>query len=131
MGEHVVSSMVIVAAPDVAVEDRHAVGTAMRGGVAIEVVVEDGFDGAVGPGADVERPCRGRLHPLRAEGFDQPDDAEAGPEALLRMGPFFQDQVAQRRRRRPDQGGIAPDTIDCPVGVTPMSPTGFEPVLSP
>jgi len=27
MGEHVVSSMVIVAAPDIAMEDRHAVST--------------------------------------------------------------------------------------------------------
>jgi len=80
-------------------KDRRAVGATVRGGMAIEIVVEDGFDGAVGPGADVERPRRGRFHPLRAEDFDQPDDAEAGPEALLRMGSFFQDQVAQRRGR--------------------------------
>lgn len=83
----------------------------MRGGVATEVVVEDGFDGTVGPGADVERLRCGRFDPLRAEGFDPPDDAEAGPEALLWIGVFFQDQVAQRRRRRSDQGGVAPDAL--------------------
>ncbi len=83
-------------------EDRHGVLAALRGGVAIELVVEDGFDGAIGAGADIERPRRGRFHPVRSEGFDQPDDAEAGAEALLGMRSFFQDQIAQRRRRRPD-----------------------------
>jgi hypothetical protein len=75
-------------------EDRHAVRAAVRGGVAIEIVVEDRSDGAIGPCTDVERPGGGRLDPRRAEGFDQPNDAEAGPEALFRMRPFFQDQIA-------------------------------------
>lgn len=43
-------------------ENRHADGAAMRGGVVIEVVIEDGFDGAVGPGADVESSGGDRLH---------------------------------------------------------------------
>jgi hypothetical protein len=111
MGEHVVSSMVIAPAPDIAMEDRHAVRAAVRG-VAIKIVVEDRSDGAIGPCADVERPGRGCFHPLRAEGFDQPNNAEAGPEALFRMRPFFQDQIAQCCGRWPDRGRVATDALD-------------------
>jgi hypothetical protein len=71
-------------------EDRHAIRSAVRGGVAIKVGVEDGSHRAVGSGADIERSHRGCFHPQRAEGFDQPNDSEAGPEALFRMRPFFQ-----------------------------------------
>ena len=102
-------------------QDRHGVRTALLGGVAIEVVVEDGLDRAVGPGADIERPRRGRLDPVGAERLDQPHDAETGAEALFGMGSFFQDQIAKRRGRRPDRGGVAPDALDRPVGVAPMA----------
>ena len=37
------------------------------------------------------------------------------------MGPTFQDEFAQRRRCRPDDGGVAADTIDGPVGVAAMA----------
>ena len=55
MGEHVVSSMVIARAADIGMEDRHAVRAALSGGVAVQIVVEDRSDGAVGPGADIKR----------------------------------------------------------------------------
>ena len=121
MGEHVVSSMVVARAADIGVEDRHAVRAARLGGVAIEIVVEDGFDRAVGPRADIERPRRGRLDPLGAERLDQPDDAETGSKALFGMGALVQDQLAQRRGRRADHGGVAPDALDRPVGVAPVA----------
>jgi hypothetical protein len=44
MGKHVVSSMIVAAAPYVAMKDRHAVRFAAVGSMAIEIVVEDGFD---------------------------------------------------------------------------------------
>jgi len=44
-------------------EDRHAVGGVLCCGVAIEIVVEDEFDGAVGAGRDVECRVDGRFHP--------------------------------------------------------------------
>ena len=77
-------------------EDRHAVRGAPLRGVAIEIVVEDGFDRAVGPRADLEGARGGRLDALGAERLDQPDDAETGAEALLGMRPVLQDQLAQR-----------------------------------
>ena len=58
---------------------------------------------------------------MRAERFDQPHNAETRPEALFGVRALLQDQLAQRRGRRADRGGIAPDTIDRPVGVTPMA----------
>ena len=61
--------MVIARAADVGMEDRHAVRGALMGGLAIEIVVEDGFDRAVGPGADLERPRRGGLDPLAPKGL--------------------------------------------------------------
>src|SRR5260370_29823717 len=121
MAEHVVSSMVIARAADVGMEDRHAVRGALLGGVAIEIVVEDGLDRSVGPGADIEGPRRGGLDALRAERLDQADDTETRPEALFGVRALVQDQLAQRRTGWPDRGGIAPDAVDRPVGVTAMA----------
>jgi hypothetical protein len=78
------------------------VWAALGGGLAIEVVDEDGFDRAGGPCADLQRPQAGRLDPFPAIGFDQPDDAQAGAEALLGMTAVLQDQIAQHGRGRTD-----------------------------
>src|SRR5260221_7041815 len=121
VGEHIVSSVVVARAADVGMKDRRAVRTALLRSVAIEIVVEDGFDRSVGPGADIERLRRGGLDALRTERFDQPHNAETRPEALFGVRALLQDQLAQRRGRRADPGGIAPDTIDRPVGATPMA----------
>ena len=75
-------------------EDRRAVRGALGCGLAIEVVVEDGADRAVAAGADLERALAGRFDPFAAEGLDEPDNAQAGAEALLGMAAFFQDQLA-------------------------------------
>lgn len=102
-------------------EDRHAVCGALLGGVAIEIVVEDGLERSVGPGADIESPRRGRLDSLGAEGFDQTDDAETRPEALFGVRALLEDQLAQSSAGWSDRGGIAPDAVDRPVGVTAMA----------
>jgi hypothetical protein len=47
--------------------------------------------------------------------------AEAGSEPLLGVGSLLQDEIAQRRGCRADQGGIAADAADGPVGVTAMT----------
>ncbi len=64
-------------------QDRRRFRGPRRGGPPIETVVEDGFDRPVGLGADLQRPLRRRLQALNAEGAGEPDNAEAGPEALL------------------------------------------------
>ena len=66
-------------------EDRQAVRGALGRGLAIELVVEDGFDRAVGAGADLDGAHGGRFDARAAEGAGQPDDAKAGAEALLGM----------------------------------------------
>jgi hypothetical protein len=71
-------------------EDRGRVRRALWRGSPIELVVEDGFDGAIGPGADLDGPFGGGLEARHAKGADKPDDAETGAIALLRMGPAFE-----------------------------------------
>ena len=78
-------------------EDRSRVRRALWRGSPIELVVEDGFDGAVGPGADLDGPFGGGLDARRAEGTGEPDDAETGAIALLGMRPGLQDVLAERR----------------------------------
>ena len=60
----------------------------------IELVVEDGFDGAVGPGADFDGALGGRLDARGAKGADETDDAETSAIPLLGMGPGLQDLLA-------------------------------------
>ena len=83
-------------------EDRHAVRGALLGGVAIEIVVEDGLDRSVGPGTDIEGSRRGGLDALGAERFDQADDTETGAEALFRVRALVEDQFAQSGAGWPD-----------------------------
>src|SRR5260370_9463391 len=102
-------------------EDRHAVRGALLGGVAIEIVVEDRLERSVGPGADIESPRRGGLDALHAERFDQSDDTETGAEALFGMRALVEDQLAQSGTGWPDRGGVTPDAVHRPVGVTAMA----------
>ena len=74
-------------------EDRRAVRGALGCGLAIEVVVEDGAPSR-SCGRDLKRALAGRFDPFAAEGLDEPDNAQAGAEALLGMAAFFQDQLA-------------------------------------
>ena len=78
-------------------KDRRLLGGALERRLAIKIVVEDGFDRSVGPGADLDRPCGRGFKALGTEGPRQADNAEAGPEALFGMRPMLQDQIAQER----------------------------------
>ena len=55
------------------------------GGTPIEVVVEDGFDRAVGARADIDGALGRGFQTLGAEGAREPDDAETGAKALFGM----------------------------------------------
>src|SRR6476659_3927022 len=115
------SSVVVARSADIGVEDRHAIGGRPLRRLAIELVVEDGAHRAVGQGADLDRPRGGGFQAIGAEWPHQPHDAEAGPEALLRVGPALQDQFAERGGRWTDRSGLAANALDGPVGVPPMA----------
>jgi hypothetical protein len=76
------------------VKDRGRVRGALGRGPPIELVIEDGFEGAIGPGADLDGPLGGGLEACGAERADEPDDAETGAIPLLGMGPGLQDLLA-------------------------------------
>ena len=67
----------------------------------IKVVVEDGFDRAIGPGANVDGAISGGLHAVGAKRTHQPDNAKTSAKALFGMRPRFEDQFAQGGRRGP------------------------------
>jgi len=77
-------------------KDRGGVRGALWRGPPIEPGVEDGFDGAIGPGADLDGALGGGLDARRAERADEPHDAETGAIALLGMGPSLEDLFAER-----------------------------------
>jgi len=88
--------------------------------LAIEAVGKDGVDRAVGPGADLEAAPAGRLEALDAVVAGEPQDAEAGAEALLGMGPAAQDHVDQGGGVGSDRARLALDALVCPAGVAAM-----------
>src|ERR1700688_4083594 len=108
--------MVVAGSADVGVEDRDGMGWRPVRGLAIELVVEDRAHRAVGQRADLDSARHRRFETLGAERPDQAHDAEAGTEALFGGWPTLQDQLAQRRRRRADRGGLLADALDGPVG---------------
>ena len=102
-------------------KDRHAVrGTLVRG-VSIELVIEDGANRSLGQRADLDGARGGRLQTSDAERARQTQNAEAGSESLFGMRSVLEDEIAQRRGCRPDEGGIPADTADSPVGVAAMA----------
>ena len=68
--------------PDVVVRYRRPVRGRCRP-LAIEVVLEDRVDGAVGARPDLERAGASGFETLAATGLDEPQDADASAEALL------------------------------------------------
>src|SRR5699024_11508081 len=51
----------------------------------------------------------------------EPEDAEAGAEALLGVRALVENEVAQSAGRRPDRGSVLSDARDGPAGVAPMA----------
>jgi hypothetical protein len=70
-------------------QDRRCVRGAPWRGAPIEVVVEDGFDGAVGPRPDVDGAFRRRFEALGAMGAGQLYDAQTGSKTLFGMRSLF------------------------------------------
>src|SRR5215467_10814427 len=107
-------------AADVVVRYRRSVRGRCRLS-AIEAVLEDRVDGTVGARPDLERPAAGGLEPLAAIGLGQPQDADAGAEALLGVRAFAQDDLDQRRGVAADRAGLPPDALRSPVGIAPVA----------
>ena len=86
-------------------DDRRPV-RGFLGPFAIEVSVEDGFDGREGTGADGQRPLTGRFQPLAAAAPGELDDAATGSEALLGVWPLTQDNLNEGGGMRADCAGL-------------------------
>ena len=116
------SLLIVVARPtDVGVQDRRSVRGALARRTPVKVVVEDGFDRAVGAGTDVDGAFGGGVQTLSAVRSSEPDDAQTSAKALLGMRSRLKDQFAQRRRRWPDQARVGADAFDRPAGIAPMA----------
>ncbi len=64
--------------------------------LAIEVVLQDRVDRAVGAGTDLERSATSGFEPLATIRLGEPQDADAGAEALLGVRALAQDDLDQR-----------------------------------
>lgn len=104
MGEHESSpSMEVAGAAQVGMVDhRRGLGLALG---AIEVVGEDGGEALVGERADRDSPGRDRFRPGRIEPAEQPQDPEAGAEALLGMGSSAEHGDDEPLGVRPERAG--------------------------
>src|SRR6202521_2120969 len=85
--------------------------------VAIAVGLQDRVDRAVGSRADLQRPPAGGLQPLGPVALDEPHDADAGAEALLRVRALAQDDLDQRRALGGYIAGLPRDPLRRPIGV--------------
>src|ERR1700676_2922603 len=112
--------MEVTGATDVGVRNRRPVRG--RGGpFGFEIVLQNRIDGGEGARADLQRPAAGCLQPVAAIALDQPDNAEPGPESLLRVRALAHDGLDQRRGIAPDLAGLPPDPLRRPVGIAPMA----------
>ena len=84
--------MVVARPADIGMQDRHAIAGRAGRRLAVELVVEDRAYRPVGQGADLDGPRCCGFEASRAEWPHQPDDAQAGAEALFRMRTTFEDQ---------------------------------------
>jgi hypothetical protein len=94
-------------------QDRRVIRGALGSRRPIEVVGEDRLDRAVVARADVDGAGGGGVEPLASVGHGEPQDAEAGAEALLGVRPRCYSRAAgsfnqQERpdRPEPDAGGL-------------------------
>src|ERR1700749_497216 len=113
--------MVVARPADVGVKDRGRLRGAPGRRLPIEPVVEGGFDGPGGSGADLDGALGGGFETRRAEGPGEADDAQTGAVALLGMGPALENVLAQRRGGRTDLAGVFADALDRPAGVAPVA----------
>src|SRR6185312_5112322 len=107
-------------AADIVVRYRRPVRGRCRP-LAIEVVLQDRVDRAIRAGTDLERTTASGFEPFAAIAFGEPQDADAGAEALLGMRAFLQDDLDERRGVAPDLTGFPPQPLRRPVGIASMA----------
>ena len=84
--------------------------------MAIEAVLQDRVERAVGLGADLEAAPAGGLEPGDAILASEPHDADAGTEAVLGMRAAAQNDLDQGGGAGSDGDGLALDALLVPVG---------------
>src|SRR5712691_6030606 len=82
---------------------------------AIETVLEHRLDVAIRPGADGDRPTAGGLDTVGAVLLREPQQAETGPIALLRVRPARENLLDERRGVRPHRGPPADQAGGTPL----------------
>jgi len=103
--------MVVARLADVGVEQRDLVDGRWRR-TSVELVIEDRAHRAVGQGADLDGSGRCGFEASGAGRPNQADDAKTGAEALFRMRPALQDQIAKGSGGRTDRSGGAANALD-------------------
>src|SRR5215813_15556593 len=68
-----------------------------------------------------ERPAASGFEPFAAIAVGEPQDADAGAEALLGVRALLQDDLDERRGMVPDLTGLPPQPLRRPVGIAPMA----------
>ena len=109
--------MVVATAADVLVLDGQIVRHGLGAVSAIEPLAEDRLHRAEASGADVQAALAGGLQTLGSVGARQAQDAEASPEALLRMRLGREDALHQGQGGRADGCGLAQQAGRRPLGV--------------
>src|ERR1700756_1001999 len=112
--------MVVARPADVGVQQRDVIDGRWRRR-SVELVIEDRAHRAVGQGADLDGSGRCGFEASGAERPNQADDAETGAEALFRMWPALQDQIAKGSGSRADRSSGAANAFNGPIGVTPVA----------
>jgi len=111
--------MVVAGTADVGMQDRCAVrGVLRRPG--LEPILEDGGDALVIERADLDRAAGDRFRTVSLDAAIEAQDAEAGPEALFRMGPAGQHGDDQRLGVGADGSRLALEAFWGPLGVEPV-----------
>src|SRR4051794_27236716 len=112
--------MVVTAATDVAVLNGRLVRHGLRAVSPVEIVAQDRRNRTVATGANIDAALAGCLDAFATPGTHQPQDAEAGPEALFGVRLGMQDLLNQGGRGRADHRRLTHQPCRRPVSVTPM-----------
>src|SRR6516165_8258975 len=113
-------SVVVAAATDIAVLDRIDVGGGVGQEGLVEAGLEDRRDRSIARRAYADPTAACRFEPLYSICLLQPQDAEAGSEALLGMRLCPHDRLARRDRGWTDLLGGGQQTGRRPEGVSAM-----------
>jgi len=107
-------------AADIVVSYRRPVRGRCRP-LAIEVVLQDRVDRAVGACTDLERTTASGFEPFAAKALGEPQDADAGTEALLGVRALLQDDLDEGRGVLTDLSGFPPQALRRPIGIALMA----------